>query len=262
MKKFLQSEDWLPLLMRALDLLARPTPHNILAGFEAWEYETHLREQLRLLKHAQLLEVRGSGHRRTLHITPNGRLAESGGVDPTKQWKRVWDGRWRFLLFDLPSRSQSLRVRLWRWLRTSRFGFLQNSVWITPDPISDETLPLRHLKLTPEAFLVCEGRPSGSDTDADLVGGAWDFVTINRHYQTVCNLADEGLKLARAPAARAAELRRWIAKDRTAWWTAVAWDPLLPEALQPAGYLGCQAQTRREAALAALARRHVVDKIV
>lgn len=253
-------EDWLPLLCRVLDLLARPTPSNVLLSFEAWEYKTQLRDQLRHLQRSNAFDVRGSGRNRTLHLTESGRLAESGGVDPTKQWKRTWDGRWRFLFFDLPSRSHSVRLRLWRWLRTSRFGYLQNSVWITPDQITEATLPLRHLRLTPESFLVCEGRPVGADTDVDLVCGAWDFDSINRKYEVVCDLARRGIALARARHSRAAELRRWISDDRTAWFTAVAHDPLLPASLLPKDYLGIQAKTQREAALGALGRRFIVGK--
>lgn len=252
----MQSETWLPLLFRTLDLLSRPTPQNVLRGFEAWDYEANLRPHLKQLERARLLEHRGSGRSRTLHMTAKGRRVALGGIDPVDRWSRAWDGRWRLLMFDLPARSHALRLRLWRWLRLSRFGYLQNSVWISPDFVSDETLPLRQLKLTPEAFLVIEGHPTGSDTDLDLVRSAWDFVAINRRYERVCKLADRGTKLARARAVAPIEVHRWLAEDYAAWLEAVSADPLLPGPLLPADYLGREAWKQRNRALSALARRN------
>jgi phenylacetic acid degradation operon negative regulatory protein len=190
-----------------------------------------------------------------LRVTLAGRWAASGGVDPASRWRRSWDGQWRLLMFDLPSRSQAVRLRLWRWLRASRFGYLQNSVWLSPDFDADDDLPLRQLKLTPEAFLVIQGRPAGSDTDAGMVQSAWDFETINRHYQRVCELADRGLELAGSNPLKPVEIHRWVMADWSAWLMAIDSDPLLPEVLLPADYLGREAWRRRNATLAALAQK-------
>lgn len=254
MKSIVQSQNWWPLLLRALDLLARPTPHNILQSFEAWDYNARLRPCLKQLEHAGFLARHGSGRDRRLCVTPKGRLAAVGGTDPARRWERAWDGRWRLLMFDLPSRSQTLRLRLWRWLRRSRFGYLQHSVWLSPDPVTDEMLPLRRLKLTPETLVVIEGRPTGSDTDEDLIQSAWDFMAINRQYRRVCELADRGRKLARRSNAKPAEVNRWLAESQFAWLTAVNSDPLLPEPLLPKDYLGREAWRQRNAALDAVAR--------
>jgi phenylacetic acid degradation operon negative regulatory protein len=262
MKPIITADDWLPLLLRILDLLARPTPYNILQGFESWEYANRPRPQLRQLKRARLLKHSGSSRSQTLHVTPAGRLADCGGIDPVRRWQRSWDGRWRLLMFDLPSHRQTLRLRLWRWLRQSRLGYLQHSVWVSPDPVTSETVPLRQLKLTPESFLVVEGRPTGADTDLDLVRGAWDFTEINRRYQQVCDSAGRGLGMARSGNFKPAEFRCWLADDRAAWLAAIILDPFLPEALLPPDYLGREAWKQRNIALAALARRSLVGQNV
>ncbi|HKS38258.1 MAG TPA: PaaX family transcriptional regulator C-terminal domain-containing protein [Verrucomicrobiae bacterium] len=261
MKSVIQSENWWPLLLRALDLLARPTAHNLLQGFEAWDYNLRLRPCLKQLERARFLASRGSGRDRRLHATPEGRLAAVGGVDPARRWERPWDRRWRLLMFDLPSRNQTLRLRLWRWLRRSRFGYLQHSVWLSPDPVTDENLPLRRLMLTPETFVVIEGRPTGSDTDEDLIQSAWDFTAINRRYQRVCELAERGRKLARCGNAKPAEVHGWLAENQLAWLNAVDSDPLLPELLLPKDYLGHEAWEQRNATLDALARLELVPSV-
>jgi phenylacetic acid degradation operon negative regulatory protein len=60
------------------------------------------------------------------------------GRDPEQCWERQWDGQWRIVLFDVPLQKNTQRRRLWRYLRDKGFGYLQNSVWVTPDPLQVE----------------------------------------------------------------------------------------------------------------------------
>jgi DNA-binding transcriptional regulator PaaX len=39
------------------------------------------------------------------------------------------------VLFDVPTGQNAQRERLRRCLRDKGFGYLQNSVWISPDPL-------------------------------------------------------------------------------------------------------------------------------
>ncbi len=254
MKTMSKSEDLLALLFWGLDLLARPSPHNILQSFESWNYQNRLRPQLRQLERARLLARRGSNSAWTYHLTEQGRAAACGGVDPVQRWRRAWDGKWRLLLFDLPSRNHQLRARLWRWLRVERFGYLQNSVWVSPDAVDETCLPLERLKLTPESFTIIEGTPVAPDSDAKIVTGAWDLAAINRHYQRAIELAAEGRELAGRPQITPVLLRQWLAAERDAWLTAISFDPLLPGTMLPQGYLGRDAWNQRQAAFIALAR--------
>jgi DNA-binding transcriptional regulator PaaX len=255
MKKPSAADDLLAVLLWSLDTLARPTPHAILASFEAWDYRTRLRPQLLQLERARFLERRDFKGEATLRLTEQGRAAAWGGVDPVSRWQRAWDGRWRLMLFDLPARDQKLRLRLWRWLRTHRFGYLQLSVWLTPDAIDEAYFPLQDLTLTPASFTVIEGRPVPSDSDTDLVTSAWDFVTINKRYDRVMAIAASGQELAEKGEASPAKLRQWLAAERAAWLTAISNDPLLPERLCPPDYLGQRALEQRQTTFRAMATR-------
>jgi phenylacetic acid degradation operon negative regulatory protein len=250
-----KSQDWLALLAHALDVLINPSPAKLLESFESWDYRHRLRPQLRRLERLRLIERRERGAHAACRLTAAGRLAAQGGVDPLARWQRPWDGRWRLMLFDLPSRQKSLRLRLWRWLRAQRLGYLQNSAWVCPDPIEESRLPLRHLKLTPEAFVVLESRPVPPDSDLDLARSAWDFAAINRRYHSVLDLAARGTEMAQAPELKPAPLRQWLAAEREAWLAAMAVDPFLPEALLPPDYLGRQAWAQRQAAFSRLVER-------
>jgi phenylacetic acid degradation operon negative regulatory protein len=248
-----KSEDWLALFWWSLESIVCPSPSNLLRTFEAWDYDHRLRAQLRQLERAKFIERDGAGRAARLSLTDQGQRAVWGGVDPGQRWRRSWDGVWRLLMFDLPSKNQQVRLRLWRWLRAQRFGYLQNSVWISPDALGEEAMPLKSLKLTPESLTVIEGRPTGSDTDADLVRSAWDFERINGYYQDVLDLGRRGLELGEDRKESAAKRRQWLAAERQAWLQAMRVDPLLPEALLPLGYLGREAWKQRQAVFRRLA---------
>jgi DNA-binding transcriptional regulator PaaX len=96
-----------------------------------------------------------------------------------------------------------------------------------------------------ESLLLLEARPCAGERDEEIVAGAWDFETINRHYATHLKLLAQcpTAVLSRIGAAKA--LQRWAAAELTAWQTAVGMDPLLPRRLLPDDYLGRRAWQRR-----------------
>jgi len=42
------------------------------------------------------------------------------------------------VLFDVPEARRSTRNKLRLYLQDRGFGYLQNSVWITPDPVAEQ----------------------------------------------------------------------------------------------------------------------------
>src|SRR6266581_1746092 len=134
MKSRETAETLLELLFWGLEKLSRPSFTNLTESFESWEYRTKIKPSLRSLARSGYVTVEGQGGARTVKFTERGRLAALGGVDPVARWGRSWDRKWRLLIFDLPASQMELRQRLWRWLRSQRFGYLQQSVWISPDP--------------------------------------------------------------------------------------------------------------------------------
>ncbi len=82
-----------------------------------------------------------------------------GMRDPVSCWKRRWDGKWRMVLFDVPQSKASDRARLRRSLADRGFGYLQNSVWITPDPLTEEREALGAGRVDVESLIILEARP-------------------------------------------------------------------------------------------------------
>lgn len=252
MKACTESNDWLGLFLWGLDILMNPNTQTLLESFESWNYRNRLRFDLKQLRRSGMVECRKVRNKSQWRLAESGRLVAFGGIDPVSQWSRKWDGRWRLLLFDLPARQQRLRLILWRWLRRHRFGYLQQSVWIVPDKISETSIPLRQLKLTPESLTVIEGAPTPPDTHEGIVQGAWDFAFINRNYQAASELATAGRRFVCG--GKPVEMRKWLADERTAWIEAITNDPLLPEVLLPKDYLGQKAFRERQITFSILSR--------
>jgi phenylacetic acid degradation operon negative regulatory protein len=245
-----KTEELLNFLLWSADKLMRPTFRNLTDSYESWAYRNGLLPQVAKLERQQLLEHDPKSRADRLYrLTEQGRLHALGGRDPQAQWSRHWDGRWRLVLFDVPMGQNARRERLRRYLRSRAFGCLQGSVWITPDPVHGEREILAGGQINVESLLLLEARPAAGESDAEIVDGAWDFAQINRRYARHLEVLDRcpAGELADAGAAKA--LRRWATDEREAWLTAVQSDPLLPERLLPAEYLGRRAWERRKTVL-------------
>lgn len=243
------TEEFLYFLLWTADSLARPTWRNLSDPFETWAWRNGLGRRIAELEQMQLLErAPGPSFELIVRLTPTGRRHAIGGRDPTELWNRSWDGRWRLVVFDISLQQTALRQRLWRYLRRERYGFLQNSVWITPDPIEPQSIAVASKLPNVEALILMDSRPHGGETDNAIVAGSWDFSAIDGAYDRHATV------LNTAPANRSkAAVREWARRERKAWCAAMALDPLLPRALCPEGYRGFEAWSCRVEVLRALA---------
>lgn len=209
------------------------------------------RRQLASLERAGFISTQG-GRRiddRVIRLTDAGRNMVWGEVEPEALWRRPWDGVWRMALFDVPQSRAALRTRLRRKFRHLRFGWLQNSVWLSPDPIVDVLRALRDEKISVESLLFMEGRPAGGEIDAELVAGAWDFDRLARMHADYLKLLRAKPKVGRWD--KSGQLATWLLTEARAWRAVARADPFLPEILLPAGYAGriawqARSETMRE----------------
>ena len=171
---------------------------------------------LQRLATAGEIAVSGEGpiDQRVLRLTEEGRRAALGGIDPVAAWSRPWDGFWRVVAFDIPETATARRTRLRRRLHEFRFGWLQNSVWITPDPIEAFRAGLDETGIAPDSLTYLEARPAGGESPAALVTAAWDFAALARSYSGYEEI------LAARPSSLAgthAAWLRWLHAENRAW---------------------------------------------
>ncbi len=241
-----RTEEFLNLLFWSAEKLIRPTFRNLTDSYEGWAYRNGLRRQIVSLERQRLLERDNSRPGDRLYrLSWQGRLHALGGRDPEARWSREWDGRWRLVLFDVPIPQNTHRVRLRRYLRDKGFGYLQNSVWITPDSLDEERRVLVGGKINVESLILLEARPCAGEADSEIVVGAWNFEAINHRYSKHLKILDERPSGALRNEGSAKALLGWATAERAAWLDAVTTDPLLPDRLLPADYLGQRAWRKR-----------------
>ncbi|MBX3744409.1 MAG: hypothetical protein KF833_03800 [Verrucomicrobiae bacterium] len=256
-----KTEELLYILLWTCESLSQPTVRNLTESFESWAYRSGLLRQIRELEHKGLIErtspppQRGKRVDRLVRLTESGRLHALHGRDPEARWNREWDGQWRLVLYDLPAVDGTRRNRVRNALRSRGFGWLQDSVWISPDPVTELVASLDENPSDVESLLFLEARPAGGESDRDIVAGAWNFEAIHQRYTRYLKV------LARLPAkwsgseSDAEHLRQWLALERAAWSEAVRSDPLLPRRLWPEGYPAPQALRQRLERLAVAGER-------
>jgi phenylacetic acid degradation operon negative regulatory protein len=249
-----KTEELLYCLLWTSETLARPTWRNMTESFEGWAYRKGFLRQLYRLERQRWLERESKPDGDRLYrLTESGRLQALGGRDPETLWRRRWDGRWRLILFDVPEARRKVRSELRSYLHNHGFGCLQNSVWITPDPVLEQRTLLADGPVNVKSLLLMEARPCGGESDIQIVAGAWDFAEINERYAIHLKI------LGRRPSDQintklsAARFHRWLREERTAWLHALRYDPLLPLSLLPDDYVGYRAwkahlEVMREAA--------------
>jgi phenylacetic acid degradation operon negative regulatory protein len=197
------------------------------------------------MQQRHLLVRERRGEQWVCRLTDMGRLAALGGRDAPARWARRWDGRWRQLLFDLPVGNKSARLRLWRWLRDNGFGYLQQSVWIHPDPVAEVTEALRGFRDDVESLILMEATCCAGYSNEAVVNGAWDFAEINNRYAAHHAIVGLSVRAEERLAGSPESLGDWLRRERLAWRHALDMDPLLPRDLWPKGYAGERAwQTR------------------
>jgi len=240
-----KSELFLYHLFWMADIMIRPTIYRVGDSFEDWAYDHGAHRQVQELQRRGFLESSPSekGSKQVLKLTRQGVLRALGGTDPVTKWDRPWDGKWRLAMFDLPENQRTLRSSLRKELRAAKFGCLQGSVWLTPDPV--ENLVGKWMKKGGEqsrTLLFFTGHPCDGAGDADLVKAAWNFATIGKAYQEY----REHLKqLPRTGDSLRELLLAWGNRERDLWNRCMKVDPLLPRPLWPRGYHGETAWTER-----------------
>lgn len=245
-------------LLEVLTFLGRPTLANAIHGSRYWGRPgVGDRDLVDLGKRGYLELETGVRNRkdRVLRLTEKGRLRAMEGRDPEACWSRPWDGKWRMVLFDIPEKDRRIRAVLRRSLAAAHFGYLQNSVWVSPDPLDFERRIFKGTVINAESLLTLDAVPGTGERDNDIVCGAWAFKAINRSYGEHIQILHELPPPGEWAAGRGkSPLRHWIEAEREAWRDAVAGDPLLPRALHPPGYLGEKAWKLRSKQLEKIAR--------
>lgn len=207
-------------------------------SFGCWAYRNGLLDLVHQLEEGGILEAtKDPASGRRLHrLTEAGSALVLRGREPEAAWARVWDRKWRLIIFDIPSKDDSKRRQLNRALGHAGCGCLQGSVWITPmtSPEIEKIIAQDDPDCT--HLLLLRADSKGPSVDAKMVGGAWNFEAINAAYEVLQSVLDRFPQVVASHSPDA--LAQWTGEEKTATDAVLRMDPLLPSALLPPSYLG------------------------
>lgn len=90
------------------------------------------------LRRSGYIKERDKKNQSFFHLTPKGKLKVLKYLHLEKLKTGRWDGKWRVIIFDLPETIRKWRDYLRKELINLGFYPLQESVYITPHPVTGE----------------------------------------------------------------------------------------------------------------------------
>jgi len=160
------ADDILEFLVDLAQLLPRPfeTPYMHLSRIRNLEYRKYYKS-VYYLKRKGLLQQSKKGGQVWIQATRAAELRVLFHKAAFDQ-KSKWDGRWRFVIFDIPESARSQRALLRSLLRVNNFYKLQASVFVCPYPLNREAV--LYLKETDLIKYIRILRVDEIDDDSDL----------------------------------------------------------------------------------------------
>jgi phenylacetic acid degradation operon negative regulatory protein len=240
-----KTELFLYHLLWTAEMIATASYRNLGESFESWAYKSGFLRRVHELEHREFLEseIDPKTLQRVYRLTNTGKALALGGRDPRERWGRTWDGTWRMVLFDIPVAENKTRLRLRRLLNQNHFGCLQQSVWISPDPLQTLKSQVGKEPVAAKIFICFEAQPGAGESAADIVKAAWNFRTINAAYKDHMQFLSGMPKHGGSSAWK--QLQVWLAHEKQLWDDCMKKDPLLPRSLLPEDYLGEKAWDSR-----------------
>jgi len=125
-----------------LSIMIMFNPHELMrTRGSLMEYRNHLYKNIYNLNKSPYFDVKDG----KFYLNYKGRIEIIRQIIKDKRGIRLWDHKWRAIIFDVPEKNRHERNFLRKELKWMGFKELQHSVWITPYDIEKELLCLLKL---------------------------------------------------------------------------------------------------------------------
>lgn len=176
------------------------------------------------------------------------RLKAKGGrlLDQVLPFNRLqqkrWDGKWRFVIFDIPEQQRLLRGLVRDKLKHLGFGMWQKSVYASPhDVVREVNEFLEEQRIFP--MVACfESYRTGVGSDREFADLVFKTEKLNRRYLSMVDDVDELSYEAKKKAITTREFERRFVGLWNHYLDLVNSDPFLPFELLPMPWYADQAK--------------------
>lgn len=151
-----------------------------------------------------------------------------------KLYRKVWDGKWRIVIFDISENERVVRDSLRFKLISLGFGKLQESVYITPLDVLGDIKEFLKIKKIYGKVIVFEAKEVFDQNSKVVATQVWKLDEIGKQYG---NIIDEAKWLEGNSGTNKEK-----EKLRNDYFQILLKDPLLPKELLPNDWLGEEAR--------------------
>lgn len=105
--------------------------------------------------------------------------------------KKLWDGKWRLVFFDIEEVSRGVRHRLRTKLKELGFAMLQKSVWITPHDMAKDFYEFFRSTGVDDRVFIIEGKDLLAGNPRELAWRIWKLEELNARYSALAKELEE-----------------------------------------------------------------------
>lgn len=147
--------------------------------------------------------------------------------------EKNWDGLWRLVIFDISETDKLTRDKLRNKLKHLGFTIWQESVYITPHPITDEINEyLKSNNLFPKVICL-EAKTIGVDNHQGFAWIIFNLKTLNKKYLNLINLLNQIVRDYKNKKIKKKDFLKKIQAIFENYQQLILDDPFLPRGLEP-----------------------------
>lgn len=230
-------EEWIDLLQDLAELL-RTAGRSHLWKHTYPNLRSYHNSMSRLRKAGLVVKRTEAAELPCLELTDAGKKLLPIYHEPEKMWETTWNGIWYMLIFDVPEAQRHYRDKLRAFLKRMHMGCLQKSVWITPRDIRPEYDDLERAANVNAVSYLLESRTVLHRAAQEMVDTSWNWEWIDQLQARYLSVYNHNLELLDQIDHDADALMILLKEDSEAYIQCMHPDPLLPNELLPANYLG------------------------
>lgn len=198
----------------------------------------NVQDFLRDLTKTGYIEKKIEGGKPVFRLTSQGRIKIARDIPIANLARQKWDGLFRAAAFDVPEEKRNTRDLIREHLKNLGFGMLQESLWITPHPLTEVLEEFIEFHNLNPYVLIMESRHITSENAQSLARRVWQLDKIEEAHLDFIQkwggrlLSGENIK-------QQEQEGEW----RGEYFELLTSDPFLPRELLPIPWVGEQAKT-------------------
>lgn len=220
----------------ALDWLGTLSSKEMIVLSDRSYHKRNIQDFFRELTKTGDLEKRVSRGQAVLRLTSQGKIRLAREIPLTALARQKWDRLFRAVSFDFPEEKNRLRDLLREHLKSLGFGMLQESLWITPYPLTEVLEEFIKYHQLSQYALIMESRHITSEGAQSLARRVWKLDGVEEAYLNFIQKWEDKLKTKE-------NSRQQIEGEwRSEYLDLLMKDPFLPQELLPFPWIGKQAK--------------------